>query len=76
MKRRQKNYVDSHKQVITVWTEERGTVNDGQYEWAFGNGSDGRNHAQCGYTMLAPGRTLRMGLTACGSMAPLLIRQR
>jgi len=32
-----------------------GTINDRQYEWSFGNTSDGRNHAQCGYTMLAPG---------------------
>jgi len=65
-----KTYIDSHKQLITVWAEENGTVNDGQYEWSFGNGSDGCNHAQCGYTMLAPGRALRMGLMACGSRAP------
>ena len=42
-------------------------MNGGEYERSFGNGNDGRNHAQCGYTT---GRTLRTGLTACGSSAP------
>jgi len=65
-----KSYVDTRKHLITVWAEEKGTVNEGQYEWSFGNGSDGRKHAECGYTMLAPGRMLRMGLTACGNRAP------
>ena len=64
-----KSYVDSRKQLITVWAKEKGTVNEGQYEWSFGNGSDGRKHAECGYTMLAPGQLLRMGLTACGNRA-------
>ena len=65
-----KSYVDSRKQLITVWAEEKGTVNEGQYEWSFGNESDGRKHADCGYTMLAAGRMLRMGLTACGNKVP------
>jgi len=43
-----KSYVDSRKQLITVWAEEKGTANEGQYEWSFGNGSDGRKHAECG----------------------------
>lgn len=59
-----KNYVDSRKPLITVWAEETGSINAAQYEWSFGNGSDGTDHANIGYTMMAAGRVLRMGLAA------------
>ena len=57
-----KHYADSRKPLITVWAEEKDTLDKGEYEWSFGNGGSGVNHARCGYTMLASGRILRMGL--------------
>jgi hypothetical protein len=63
-----KSYVDtvlrSHKPLVTVWAEENGTIDNNEHEWSFGNGGSGANHAKCGYTMMAPGRVLRMGLAA------------
>jgi hypothetical protein len=63
-----KGYVDTvlcgHKPLITVWAEENGIIDNNEYEWSFGNGGSGANHAKCGYTMMAPGRVLRMGLAA------------
>lgn len=47
-----KNYVDSKKQLITVWAEK-----------AVGGSFGGHG----GYTMLAPGRILRMGLSSIAS---------
>lgn len=57
-----KYYVDSGrtKPIITIWAAERGRLNAGTMEWSFGHGEVNRH---TGYTMLAPGRILRMGLT-------------
>lgn len=62
-----KNYVDSRKPLITVWAERKGTLGTGRYEWSFGAGANLPMH---GYTMMAAGRVLRMGLTATRSTAP------
>ena len=59
-----KSYVDNRKPVITLWAEESASIGVGEYEWAFGNGADGAAHANSGYTMMASGRVLRMGLSA------------
>ena len=37
------------KPIITVWTEEKGPMGDGNYEFSFGNGSIGSEHAYGGY---------------------------
>ena len=52
------------KPVITVWAEEKGPLGNGHYEFSFGNGSSGGDHAYGGYCMVAPGRIIRGGLTA------------
>ena len=65
-----KKYVDARKPLITVWAEEKGSITNGNYEWAFGNGGDGESHRRIGYTMLASGRVLRMGFSATSSSGP------
>ena len=52
------------KPIITVWAEEKGPFGDGHYEFSFGNGSSGAEHAYGGYCMTAPGRIIRESLTA------------
>ena len=51
------------KPIITVWAEEKGPLGDGHYEFSFGNGSSGSEHACGGYCMNAPGRIIRGSLT-------------
>ena len=55
------------KPVITVWAEEKGPLGNGHYEFSFGNGSSGSEHAYGGYCMTAPGRIIRGSLTATES---------
>ena len=51
-----KDYVDGRviqpaapiKPIITVWAEEKGPLGDGHYEFSFGNGSSGSEHAYGG----------------------------
>ena len=52
------------KPIITVWAEDKGPLGNGHYEFSFGNGSSGGDHAYGGYCMVAPGRIIRGGLTA------------
>ena len=52
------------KAIITIWAEEKGPLGDGHYEFSFGNGSSGSDHAYEGYCMSAPGRIIRGSLTA------------
>ena len=52
------------KPIITVWAEEKGALVNGHYEFSFGNGSSGGEHAYGGYCMSAPGRIIRGSLTA------------
>ena len=52
------------KPIITVWAEGKGPLGDGHYEFSFGNGSSGSEHAYGGYCMTAPGRIIRGSLTA------------
>ena len=77
-----KDYVDGRtiyqsvpiniKPIITVWAEEKGPLGDGHYEFSFGNGSSGSEHAYGGYCMSAPGRIIRGSLTATESRIILL----
>ena len=55
------------KPIITVWAEEKGPLGNGHYEFSFGNGSSGSDHAYGGYCMSAPGRIIRGSLTATES---------
>ena len=55
------------KPIITVWTEEKGPLGDGHYEFSFGNGSSGSEHAYGGYCMSASGRIIRGSLTVTQS---------
>ena len=54
----------SPKPIITVWAEEKGSLANGHYEFSFGNGSSGSEHAYGGYCMSASGRIIRGSLTA------------
>ena len=51
------------KPIITVWAEEKGPLGDGHYEFSFGNGCSGAEHAYGGYCMTAPDRIIRGSLT-------------
>ena len=71
-----KSYVDKKlslpsligpKPIITVWAEEKGPLNNGHYEFSFGNGSSSPEHAYGGYCMTAPGRIIRGSLTVTES---------
>ena len=55
------------KPIITVWAEQKGPLGNGHYEFSFGNGSSGGEHAYGGYCMSAPGRIIRGSLTATES---------
>ena len=55
------------KPIITVWAEEKGPLGDGHYEFSFGNGSSGPDHAYGSYCMSAPGRIIRESLMATES---------
>ena len=55
-----KQYVDSRKPLITIWAQENGPLNAGEYEWSFGSG-DLYTLAKCGYCI--PGRII------CGSLS-------
>ena len=50
------------KPIITVWAEEKGPLGDGHYEFSFGNGSSGSEHAYGGYCMSTLGRIIRGSL--------------
>ena len=55
------------KPIITVWAEEKGPLGDGHYEFSFGNGSSGSEHAYGCYCMSAPGTIIRGSLTVTQS---------
>ena len=55
------------KPIITVWAEEKGPLGNGHYEFLFGNGSSGSEHAYGGYCMSVPGRIIRGSLTVTES---------
>ena len=58
-----KHYVDSRKPLITIWAQENGPLNAGEYEWSFGSG-DLYTLAKCGYCMPAAGRILRGSISS------------
>ena len=55
------------KPIITIWAEEKGALVNGHYEFSFGNGSSGSEHAYGGYCMSTAGRIIRGSLTATQS---------
>ena len=55
------------KLIITVLAEEKGPLGDGHYEFSFGNGSGGTEHAYGGYCMSSPGKIIRGSLMATES---------
>ena len=55
------------KPIITVWAEEKGPLGNGHYEFSFGNGCSGSDHAYGGYFMSASGRIIRVSLTVTES---------
>ena len=55
------------KPIITVWAKEKGSLGNGNYEFSFGNGGTGSEHAYRGYCMSASGRIIRGSLTATES---------
>ena len=46
------------KPIITVCVEEKGPLGNDHYEFLFGNGSSGSDHAYGGYCISAPGRII------------------
>jgi hypothetical protein len=52
------------KSVVTIWAESSGRMRQFEYKLSLGDGSQGLDHRYNGYTMMAPGRLLRMGVTA------------
>ena len=57
-----KHYVDSRKPLITIWAQENGPLNDGEYERSFGSGD--YTLAKCGYYMPTSGRIFRGSLSS------------
>ena len=55
------------KPIITMWAEEKGSLGNGNYEFSFGNGCNGSEHAYGGYCMSAPGKIIRGSLTTMQS---------
>ena len=54
-----KRYVDSNfikKPLITIWSQQKGSLNAGQFEWSFGAGDVSQ---LSGYYMPVPGRIIR-----------------
>ena len=65
------------KPLITVWAEAIGSIDNDNYEWSFGSGSRrvARSGHKHGYTMMAAGKVIRMGLSAStNARAPSTIR--
>ena len=60
------------KPIITVWAEEKGPLGNGNYEFSFGNGCNGSEHAYGGYCMSTPGRIIRGSLTATQNISILV----
>ena len=54
-----------------MWAEEKGPLGNGHYEFSFGNGCSGAEHAYGGYCMSAPGRIIRGSLTATQNISIL-----
>ena len=54
-----------------MWAEEKGSLGDSHYEFWFGNGSSGSEHAYGGYCMSAPGRIIRGSFMATESRTDL-----
>jgi len=59
-----KNNVDERKPLITVWAEASGEISGEEYKLSFGSGFEGRGRRRSGYTMMAQGRILKMGMAA------------
>jgi len=69
-----KSYVVSRKPIITIWAVQNGVIKNQKFEWSFGSGAEGRTHRHSGYTMMASGRILRMGLGATAGNTAISFR--
>ena len=60
-----KSYVNQFvaRPVITIWAQENGPLNRGEYEWSFGSG-DLYTLAKCGYCMPALGWIIRGSISS------------
>ena len=56
--------ITTPKHLITIWAEARRSLEAGKFEWSFGDSN--RHSGNIGYTMLSPGKILRMGLSLGG----------
>ena len=61
--------VEKTKPIITIWAEENGIMKRG-YRFGFGNGGHSENS---GYTMMADGKVLRMGINSKKEKGPILV---
>ena len=61
------NPIDRDAAANKNYVEEKGPLGDGHYEFSFGNGSSGSEHAYGGYCMSASGRIIRGSLTVTQS---------
>ena len=50
--------------MISKWAGHSGPIDQFQYKFSFGDGSEGPDHHYSGYPMMTPGRIVRMGLVA------------
>ena len=57
-----KQYVDSRKPLITIWAQEVGPLNRGEYEWSFGSGDYTSRY--CGYCVPAFGWIIRGSISS------------
>ena len=55
--------------LITIWAQENGPLNSGEFEWSFGSG-DIYTLAKCGYCMPARGRIIRGSLSSVNEENP------
>ena len=60
------------KTIITIWAEQNGVIENQKFERSFGSGAEGSTHRHSGYTMMASGRILRMGLDGAARNSPNL----
>ena len=70
-----KSYLESitnnflRRPLITIWAQENGPLNTGEFEWSFGSG-DIYTLAKCGYCMPARGRIIRGSLSSVNEENP------
>ena len=54
-----------------IWAEQNGVIENQKFEWSSGSGAEGPTHRHSGYTIMASGRILRMGLGGAAGNSPI-----